>query len=157
MSDKKPKYIALNINKEICKLWLPEHTHLQVDTGLGFTVDEDILPIIKSVYALPGFKILRDSSCQNTRYEYTSLPVRRQINIIHSDVQFLLDLFLYLKSHFNDKHTSHRFSLDQVISISEDEIFLGLYFSTNADAKLLEVLQAYGWVKFGLILNEAML
>jgi hypothetical protein len=76
---------------------VPGATHPQVDSGFGFTCDEDVLPIVQALFAA-GFRTV--GSCQNTNessYGDLWMIPRAYVAFMHDNPRRVMDLCLHVR------------------------------------------------------------
>jgi hypothetical protein len=127
--------------------------HPQVDSGFGFTCDEEILPFIIAFYSV-GMRTL--GSCQSipawspsvtVSSTFLSLPMsfpRRWVAYTHDDLQTVFDFAI----HVRNKLLEPGGDWTQLIEIdrysSPDMVFATLEFTPNLDEKVLAMIKMWG-------------
>lgn len=110
-------------------------SHPQVDTGLGFTCDKEVLKPVQALNA-KGFRTL--SSCQQT--EKWAIA-RRTISFEHSDPFELLSFCLHLKALAPKSGFEQRMILDNY-HIPPD-VFAAFDYTPEFDGLVLRAIQSY--------------
>lgn len=123
--------------------------HPQVDSGFGFTCDEDILPFIVAFYSV-GMKTL--GSCQEIHAWSPSVVItphpiatafpRRWVAYTHADPQTVFKFAQYVRDSVSELNGWGQLVMIDHHSVP-DTIFATLEFTLNLDAKMLTVIKAW--------------
>lgn len=112
-------------------------THPQMDSGLGFTCDEEILPFILAFHSA-GIKTL--SSCQSGG---PWLIPRRSVVYTHDDPQVVLKFALYLRDAVPGKSGwQNQIRVDHY-HVPDCECFSVLEFTSDFDTKMLTAIESF--------------
>jgi hypothetical protein len=128
-----------------------EFIHPQVDSGFGFTCDEEILLFVVAFHTM-GMKTL--SSCQGINAQPPVNPVtyisqprpkgfpRRWVAYTHDDPQVVLAFARHIRDGMQELD-----GWGQLIAVDHftvpDTIFATLEFTANFDAKILNIIKAW--------------
>ena len=119
--------------------------HPQVETEFGFTVDEQIVDIIKIIWNI-GFKTC--GSCQST--DERNNFGRRYVGITHENPGKLLKLAIFISDYAREEERKRfgwkeRFisRVNQHIIVQGVTIWLSLNFYPDSDRDVIEALKHY--------------
>ena len=126
-------------------------THPQVDSGFGFTCDEEILPFIAAFYSV-GMQTL--GSCQGisawspaviVASTFSATPTgfpRRWIAYTHTDPQVVFNFALYIRDGVGEIGGWAQAVMADHHS-APDAVFAALEFTPDFDAKMLDLIKAW--------------
>lgn len=115
------------------------YRHKQVDSGFGFTCDEDVLEIIKTVWKI-GFKTV--GSCQALE-NYPANQTERYIGVEHDDGVMLFYLAKFLNDSFSGDGYQNSLWLGQTLHFQGPHTWLALLFRDDRDQDLIKALNDF--------------
>ena len=119
-------------NKDNAEL---KYNHNQVDTGYGFTCDEEILPFVMAIRE-KGFRTLGSCQCHN------DITKERFVTFI-SEPHKLFDFVMHIKNKMYNGEFGGGWREEIIIQGFKDEPWAALNWQVKNDDKILETIKSY--------------